>query len=140
MCDILTNEHMALCNWQKRISFCSEKSAQILCIVHSKCIQNMHSVCGKPTLEDVEHFWNGSVHEALGCLSTSKHSWVNLSSRNIKRQREKHKCKSCCVYRCDCELGRIPIQSSKSSRNQRRNFSTFVYTPILSCVFMSSTF
>ena len=39
MCDILTDEHMM--QWQKKRSLCNAKSAQILCILHSKRTQHL---------------------------------------------------------------------------------------------------
>ena len=53
--------------------------------------------------------------------------------------REKHKLKSHCVCRRDCEPSRIPIRSLKSLRNKSRKVREFVYERILSCFPVSST-
>ena len=56
MCDVLTDEHMAWCNGGRKQFFRCK-------ICTDTVYKYAHSVRGRPTLKDVERFWNGLVRE-----------------------------------------------------------------------------
>ena len=86
-----------------------------------------HSVRGRPTLKDEEHFRNGLVRKPyerslyertfMSEPFIEKHA-ISTESCNVNR--EKHKLKSHRVCRRDREPSRIPIRSLKSLRNKTR--------------------